>query len=223
MSSSFGLTPGIIDYLAAVNPPEHPVLVQCREETARHPRAVMQISREQGAFLQFLVRLTDARIAVEVGVFTGYSALATLLALQANAGPGAHLVALDISDEYTALARRYWAQAQVADLVNLRIGPASDGLAALAAEGYQGRVDFMFVDADKPGYLDYLDQGIGLLRPGGLMVFDNVLWSGAVADPARSDPDTDALRTVARRAQDDPRVEATMVAVGDGLLLVRKR
>lgn len=223
MSSSFGLTPGIVDYLAGVNPPEHPVLALCREETAAHPRAVMQISREQGAFLQFLIRLTDARIAVEVGVFTGYSALATLLALQANAGPGAHLVALDISDDYTTQARRYWAQAQVDDLVDLRIGPASAGLTALATEGYGGRVDFMFIDADKPGYLDYLEQGIGLLRSGGLMVFDNVLWSGAVADPSHSDADTDALREVARRAKDDPRVEATMVAVGDGLLLVRKR
>lgn len=223
MSSSFGLTPEIVSYLAAVNPPEHPQLARCRAETASHPRARMQISPEQGAFLQFLVRLTDARIAVEVGVFTGYSALATVLALQANAGPGAHLVALDVSREYTDLARGYWQAARVEDLIDLRIAPARESLAALAGEGYAGRVDFIFVDADKPGYPDYLEQGIGLLRRGGLMVFDNVLWSGAVADPSRDDPETGALRAVVQAARGDPRVEATMVAVGDGLLLVRRR
>jgi O-methyltransferase len=223
MSVSFGLTPQIVSYLARTNPPEHPALARCRTETASHPRARMQISAEQGAFLQFLVRLSDARIAVEVGVFTGYSALATVLALRANAGPGAHLIALDVSREYTDLARDYWREAAVEDLIDLRIAPASETLAALAAEGYAGKVDFMFVDADKPGYLDYLEQGIGLLRRGGLMVFDNVLWSGAVADPGQTDADTQALRAVAEAAQNDPRVEATMTALGDGLLLVRKR
>lgn len=223
MSRSFTLPPAIIDYLGAVNPPEHPALVACREETAAHPQARMQISTEQGAFLQFMIRLIDARIAVEVGVFTGYSALATALALRANAGPGAHLIALDVSREFTNLAHKHWMAAGVDTAIQLRIAPASDSLRALGAEGYLGRVDFMFIDADKTGYLDYLEQGISLLRPGGLMVFDNVLWSGRVTDAAASDPDTDALRAVALAAKDDPRIEATMVAIGDGLLLVRKR
>jgi O-methyltransferase len=223
MSRSFTLPPAIIDYLASVNPPEHPALTACREATAAHPMARMQISVEQGAFLHFMLRLIDARIAVEVGVFTGYSALVTALALRANAGPGAHLVALDVSREFTDLARPHWKAAGVETAIDLRIAPASDSLAALAGEGYTGRVDFMFVDADKTGYLDYLEAGIGLLRPGGLMVFDNVLWSGRVADRSVDDPDTNALRMVAKAAQGDPRVEATMIGVGDGLLLVMKR
>jgi O-methyltransferase len=223
MSRSFGLGPEIVSYLAAVNPPEHPALAACRVATAAHPMARMQISPEQGAFLQFLVRLIDARIAVEVGVFTGYSALATALALRANAGPGAHLVALDVSEAFTAQARPFWQQAGVEGTIDLRIAPAADSLAALLEQGYAGRVDFIFVDADKTGYSTYLELGVQLLRPGGLMVFDNVLWSGAVADPAMSDADTDALRAVAAAARHDERVQATMVAVGDGLLLVRKR
>jgi O-methyltransferase len=223
MSRSFTLPPPIIDYLAAVNPPEHPALTACREETAAHPMARMQISREQGAFLHFLVRLIDARIAVEIGVFTGYSALVTALALRANAGPGAHLIALDVAREFTDLAHPHWKAAGVDTAIDLRIAPATESLTALVDEGYAGKVDFIFVDADKTGYSAYLEAGIGLLRPGGLMVFDNVLWSGAVTDNNVTDPDTSALRAVAVAAQQDARVEATMVAIGDGLLLVKKR
>jgi O-methyltransferase len=222
MSSSLGLTPAIISYLAAMNPPEHPALVACREQTALHARAQMQISAEQGAFMSFLIRLIDARLAVEVGVFTGYSALVTALALRANAGPGAKLFALDISRDYTDLAKPFWAAAQVETAIDLRIGPAIDSLEHLCAEGYENRIDFIFVDADKPGYLDYYEKGVRLLHPGGLMVFDNVLWSGTVADPEASDPDIDALRALASHAQADPRTHASMIGVGDGLLLVRK-
>jgi O-methyltransferase len=223
MSRSFGLTPQIIDYLAGANAPEHPVLARCRQETAAHPMARMQISAEQGALMAFLTRLINARLAVEVGVFTGYSALATALALRANAGPGARLYACDISKDWTDIARGYWAQAQVEDTIDLRLAPAAETLEALAAEGLTGRIDLMFVDADKTGYLAYYEKGLPLLRPGGLMLFDNVLWSGRVADTAEADADTVALRTLAATVRDDPRVEQVMTGVGDGLLLVRKR
>jgi O-methyltransferase len=222
MSSSFALSPHIIDYLAAINPPEHPALVACREATASHDLAVMQISAEQGAFMGFLIRLMDARLAVEVGVFTGYSALVTALALRANAGPGARLFAFDVSTEFTDLAKPHWAAAGVDYAIDLRIGPATQGLKTLSEEGYSGRIDVMFVDADKPGYLDYYEQGLGLLRTGGVMLFDNVLWNGAVADQSNQTPDTVALREIAQIAHADARVHATMVAIGDGLLLVRK-
>jgi O-methyltransferase len=222
MSTSFALSPELVTYLADHNRPEHPALVACRAVTAQHERAVMQISVEQGAFMAFLIRLIDARLAVEVGVFTGYSALVTALALRANAGPGARLFALDISTEFTDLARPHWQAAHVESAIDLRIAPASDSLDALIEEGYQGRIDFIFVDADKPGYATYYEKGLALLRTGGIMLFDNVLWGGAVIDPANQTDDTNALRTVVQKAQADPRVHATLVAIGDGILMVRK-
>jgi O-methyltransferase len=223
MSTSFSLPPAIIDYLATHNPPEHPALAACREATAGMDEAVMQISAEQGAFMTFLINLIDARLAVEVGVFTGYSALATTLALRANAGPGARLFAFDISSEFTERAKPHWRAAAVDGAIDLRIGPAADGLAGLIEEGYGGKIDFMFVDADKPGYGAYYEHGATLLRTGGVMLFDNVLWSGSVADPENQKPDTIALRAIVQTAQDDPRVHATVVAIGDGILMVRKR
>ncbi|MFY7760032.1 class I SAM-dependent methyltransferase [Aquidulcibacter sp.] len=222
MSSSFTLSAPIINYLAEVNQAEHPALTACRTETASHPKAMMQISAEQGAFMSFLIRQLDARLAVEVGVFTGYSALVTALALRQNAGPGGKLFALDISEEFTDLAKTYWHQAGVESTIDLRIAPAGDSLTALANEGYAGKIDFMFVDADKPGYLDYYEKGLTLLRTGGVMLFDNVLWSGAVADPSDQSIETVALRELAAHAKEDPRVRAVMVAIGDGLLLVTK-
>ena len=222
MSSSFALTPDLISYLAEHNPPEHPALTACRAATMDHPKAMMQISPEQGAFMSFLIRLIDARLAVEVGVFTGYSALLTALALRANAGPGARLFALDISEEFTDLAKPHWAAAQVASAIDLRIAPAADSLDVLAEEGYKGRIDFIFIDADKPGYATYYEKGLHLLRTGGIMLFDNVLWSGAVTDLSDQTEDTIALRHVVSHAQNDARVHATLVAIGDGLLMVRK-
>lgn len=223
MSRSLGLSPDIVAYLAGANPEEHPVLARCREETAAHPMARMQISAEQGALMGFLARLINARLALEVGVFTGYSALATALALRANAGPGARLYACDVSAEWTDLARGYWAQAQVEETIDLRIAPAAETLAQLAEEGLAGRIDLAFIDADKTGYPGYFEQVLTLLRPGGLMLFDNVLWSGRVADPADQTPDTQALRALAQQVRADARVDQVMAGVGDGLLLVRKR
>jgi O-methyltransferase len=223
MSTSFSLPPAIIDYLATNNPPEHPALAACREATASMDNAMMQISAEQGAFMTFLVNLMDARLAVEVGVFTGYSALVTALALRANAGPGAKLIAFDISKDFTNLAKPHWQSAGVEAAIDLRIGPAEDGLAGLLEEGYATKIDFMFIDADKPGYSAYYELGLSLLRTGGVMLFDNVLWGGSVADPQNQKPDTIALRNIVQTAHDDPRVHATMVAIGDGILMVRKR
>lgn len=224
MSSSLGLAPEIVAYLAAVNPDEHPELARCRADTAALGGVSrMQISAEQGAFMQVLLRMLAARRAFEVGVFTGYSALATALALKEMHGAGAHLLACDISEEWTSKARSYWRAAEVEDVIELRIAPATDTLDASLGAGEAGSYDFGFIDADKTGYGAYYERGLMLLRPGGLMLFDNVLWSGAVADAADQSADTVALRTLAQKAKADARVHAVMVGVGDGLLMCVKK
>lgn len=224
MSTSLGLTPEIVRYLAAVNPPEHPALARCREETAALGGvAIMQISAEQGAFMQVIARMLSAKKVFEVGVFTGYSALATALALKDMHGADAHLLACDISEDWTAKARGYWQAAGVDELIELRIAPAVETLDARLASGGAGTYDLGFVDADKTGYDAYYERGLQLLRPGGVLMFDNVLWSGAVADPANQTPDTVALRALGQKARGDSRVHAAMAGIGDGLLLVVKR
>ena len=223
MSRSFGLTADVVSYLASVNPPEHPALAACRAATAALGGVSrMQISAEQGAFMQLLLRLMNAKRAVEVGVFTGYSALATALALQEQHGAEAHLLACDVSAEWTDLAKPHWTAAGVAGVIDLQIAPAMDTLNARIAAGEAGSYDFAFIDADKTSYPAYYEACLTLLRSGGLMAFDNVLWSGAVADATVTDADTQALRSIAVIARDDRRVRAAMVAVGDGLLLCRK-
>ena len=222
MSSSLGLTPEIVAYLASANPPEHPVLALCRAETSAMPNAVMQISAEQGAFMALLVRLIGAKRAFEIGVFTGYSSLAVALAMQERHAE-AHLLACDISEDFTSKARRYWKQAGVDGVVDLRIAPATQTLDQRIAAGEAGAYDFGFIDADKTGYDSYYERGLTLLRPGGVMLFDNVLWSGEVADPANSDADAVALRAVAQKAKADPRVHAAITNIGDGLLMVLKK
>ncbi|MEZ5561810.1 MAG: class I SAM-dependent methyltransferase [Gammaproteobacteria bacterium] len=206
-------------YLQNVSLREPLVLARLRAETAALPMAVMQISPEQGQFMAFLLKLIGARHCLEIGTFTGYSALVCALALPADG----RLVALDVSEEWTAIARRYWAEAGVAERIELRLGSASQTLREMAAEGMQGHFDFIFVDADKTGYDDYLEQGCKLLRTGGLMIFDNVLWSGRVADPAVDDADTLALRALNRKLHVDSRFDLSMVAIDDGLTLLRKR
>jgi O-methyltransferase len=224
MSTSFGLSPEVIAYLAAVNPPEHPEALRCRKETAALGGiARMQISAEQGALMAVLARLTGAKRAVEVGVFTGYSALVTALAMQDMHGAGAHLLACDVSEEWTAKARTFWRGAGVDGLIDLKIAPAIDTLAAARAAGGEESFDLAFIDADKTSYPAYYEHCLALLRPGGLMLFDNVLWSGRVADPSVTDADTEALRAVARTARDDARVHVAMAGVGDGLLLCVKK
>jgi O-methyltransferase len=206
-------------YLLSVGVREPEVLARLRAETAALPMARMQISPEQGQFMALLVRLMGARRCLEVGTFTGYSSLACALALP----PDGELIAMDVSAEWTAIARRYWQEAGVADRIRLRLGPAADTLAELAAGPGAGSFDFMFVDADKTGYARYYELGLKLLRPGGLMAFDNVLWGGRVADPANQDDDTVALRELNGQLHRDGRVDMVLAPIGDGLTLVRKR
>jgi caffeoyl-CoA O-methyltransferase len=223
MSTSLGLSSDIVRYIAQTNPPEHPALKRCREETAGLPNASMQISAEQGAFMQVVVAMLNAKRAFEVGVFIGYSALATALALKAQHPAGAKLLACDISEDYTARARDYWREAGVADIIDLQIAPAATTLEARLAAGEAGGYDMGFIDADKTGYDAYYELGLKLLRKGGVMLFDNMLWSGHVADPADTTPDTSALRALAHKARGDARVHPAMTSIGDGLLIVVKR
>jgi caffeoyl-CoA O-methyltransferase len=223
MSSSLGLTPDLVAYLASVNPPEHPALKRCREETQRLPMARMQINAEQGAFMQSVVRMIAARRAFEVGVFTGYSSLAVALAMKEMHGQAARLLACDISEDWTAKAHAYWREAGVDGIIDLTIAPAAHSLDLRTQARESGLYDFGFVDADKTGYADYYERGLKLLRPGGVMLFDNMLWSSKVADASDASEDTVALRTLALRAKADARVHATMTSIGDGVMIVVKR
>lgn len=220
MSRSIGLTKTVEAYVRAMNRDEHEVLVRCREETqARAAMPQMQISPEQGAFMTLIARMIGAQTYVEVGVFTGYSALAMALALKDMHGDDARVIACDISEEFIAQARGYWREAEVDGMIDARIGPAQETLAALPGAS----ADMMFVDADKTGYPAYFEAGARLLRSGGVMLFDNVLWSGAVAEPDEGADDTQALRRTAELAKADDRFDIAFTAIGDGLLLCRKR
>lgn len=225
MSRSIGLTPEVETYLRRLGAHEHPVLAQCREETHREleGRAQMQISPEQGAFMQVMAHAIHARRAIEVGVFTGYSSTAVALALKAMHGRDARLVACDISEEFTSRARKYWQAAAVEDVISLTLGPADQTLRDLLEEGLAGSFDLAFIDADKTGYDAYYELCLALLRPGGMILIDNMLWSGAVADPQVTDADTLALRALAIKIHGDSRVDGTLVSIGDGLSIVVKR
>jgi len=207
------------EYLLAHSLREAPALRKLRAETASHPKVNMQIAPEQGQFMQMLVRLMGARRAIEVGVFTGYSSLAVVLAMPKDG----RLLALDVSPVYTSVARRHWQEAGVADRIELVIAPAKDTLDARLAAGEAGQYDFAFIDADKTGYLDYYERLLKLVRPGGLIVVDNTLWHGAVADPADREADTIALRGFNDMLHGDERVDVTLLPVGDGLTLARRR
>ena len=213
------LSDGLYDYLLDVSLREPDVLRRLREETAKIPAAAMQIAPEQGQFMALLVELMEARNAIEVGTFTGYSSLSVALALP----PGGRLVTCDVNAEWTAVARRYWAEAGVADRIELRLGPAVETLDALIADGEAGTFDFAFIDADKAGYDAYYERILTLLRPGGLVSVDNVLWSGRVIDTAKQDADTRAIRAFNEKIHADPRVSLSLVPIGDGLTLARKK
>ncbi|MCH7692463.1 MAG: class I SAM-dependent methyltransferase [Proteobacteria bacterium] len=213
------LSDGLYDYLLDVSLREPDVLRRLREETAKIPAAAMQIAPEQGQFMALLVELMGARKAIEVGTFTGYSSLSVALALP----PGGRLVACDVNEEWTDVARRYWAEAGVADRIDLRLGPALETLDGLIGEGEAGTFDFAFIDADKAGYDAYYERILTLLRPGGLVSVDNVLWNGRVIDTAKQDADTRAIRAFNEKIHADPRVSLSLVPIGDGLTLARKR
>lgn len=213
------MTDAIRDYALRHGVREHPELARLREETAALAEAEMQVAPEQGALLQLLVRLTGARRVLEVGTFTGYSSLAMALALPADG----RLVACDVSAEWTAVAQRHWRAAGVAGLIELRLAPALETLAALLAAGEAGRFDLAFLDADKAAYPRYLEPLLALLRPGGLLLVDNVLWSGRVADPAVRDADTEGIRALNAALHADARVDLVLVPIADGLTLARKR
>ncbi len=213
------LTDALYAYLLEVSLREPEVLQQLREETAAYPRSAMQIGPEQGQFMALLVRLMGARKTLEVGVFTGYSALVVALALP----PDGQVVACDISEDYTAVARRYWQQAGVAGKIDLRLAPALETLEGLLAHGQAGTFDFAFIDADKANYDAYYERTLRLLRPGGLVAFDNVLWGGKVADASQNDADTQALRALNRKLHHDQRIHLSLLPVGDGLTLALKR
>ena len=216
---SINLTAGVYDYLLKASLREPGVLRRLREEMAPHPQAELQIAPEQGQFMGLLVELIRARKVIEVGVFTGYSSLWMALALPADG----RLVACDISEEWTGTARRYWEEAGVQDRVDFRLGPAMDTLDALIASGESGTYDLMFIDADKGGYLGYYERGLRLLRPGGLILVDNVLWSGKLIDEADQDPLTNAIRRFNEALATDKRISLSMLPVGDGLTLAMKR
>ena len=206
-------------YLFDVLSPRTAVQERLRTETQGLPQAGMQIGPDQGLFLGLLVRMLDARRVVEVGTFTGYSALAMAMALP----PGGRVLCCDISEEYTAIARRYWKEAGVENRIELRLGPARETLTGvLAAEGPASQ-DLAFIDADKTGYDVYYELCLQLVRPGGIIAIDNVLWSGKVADPAVKDADTAALRALNLKIRDDQRVDAVVLTVGDGLTLARRK
>src|SRR6187200_1611232 len=198
---------------------EHPAQTALRAATAAHPHAGMQISPEQGQFMALLVKLIGARRAVEIGVFTGYSALSVALALPDDG----RLIACDVSDEYTRVGRPYWEQAGVARKIDLQLAPARGTLDARLAAGEAGQYDFAFIDADKASYDAYYERCLQLLRPGGLIAIDNTLWSGKVAHPAAGDADTLALQALNAKLHVDTRVDVSLLPIGDGLTLARKR
>jgi len=215
---SINLDDALYDYLVDNSLREHPVQIALREETRNHPHAQMQIGPEQGQFMALLVRLINARNTLEIGVFTGYSALTVALALPDDG----YLLACDISDDYTRVGKPYWEAAGVAHKIDLQLAPANATLDARLLAGEAGRYDFAFIDANKSGYDGYYERCLKLVRTGGLIALDNVLWGGAVAQPAK-DEDTAALQALNRKLCDDERIDLSMVPIGDGLTLARKR
>lgn len=221
MSNTFlALTEQIYAYLMNNSLREADVLRRLREETiASNPHAGMAISPVQGQFMMLLIKLIGAVKTLEVGVFTGYSSLCAALALP----PQGRIVACDVSEEWTSVARRYWAEAGVTEKITLRLAPAVETLDALLADGQAGTFDFAFIDADKENYDNYYERALKLVRVGGLIIFDNMLWYGKVADPGVQDAETVALRALNAKLHNDDRVFNSLIAVGDGMQLAIKQ
>ena len=215
---TLGLEQSLHDYLLSVSLREPAILTQLRQETAQMPRSIMQISPEQGQFMALLIKLIGAKKTLEVGVFTGYSSLVVALALPADG----KIVACDVSEEFTSIARRYWQQAGVADKIDLHIAPALETLDKLLTAGEAGTFDFAFIDADKSNYDNYYERCLELIRPGGLIAIDNVLWSGKVADTEIQDNQTNKIRALNHKLHQDSRISLSLVPIADGLTLAMK-
>jgi len=209
------LTNDLRDYLWEKGMKEHPTLEELREETAKLPESAMQICPEQGALMANLVRLMSAKRTIEIGTFTGYSALAVALALPEDG----EIIACDISEKWTAIGKKKWEQAGVVDKIDLRIGPALATLEELITKGQEASFDFAFIDADKANYLDYYKMCLRLVRKGGVIAIDNVLWGGDVINPKIKDDDTNAIRELNDFLAQDDGVSLSMIPIGDGLTL----
>jgi predicted O-methyltransferase YrrM len=216
---TLGLSEKLFDYVSAHGAREHPVQAQLRAATQPLRHSGMQIGADQGAFMAMLVKLLQAKRTIEIGVFTGYSSLAVALALPEDG----RIVACDVSVEWTPLAREHWRKAGVEGKIDLRLAPALQTLDELVAQGEAGRFDFAFIDADKANYAGYYERCLALVRRGGLIAFDNTLWSGAVVDPTANDADTVAIRALNDALVRDERVDVALLTVGDGLTLALKR
>jgi predicted O-methyltransferase YrrM len=217
-NQTLGFDPNLYQYFQETSLREPEILVQLRQETAKHPMATMQISPEQGQLMALLVQLMGAKKTLEIGVFTGYSTLAVALALPADG----KVIACDIDEEYTAIARSFWQKAGVADKIDLHIAPAIETLDKLIEQGQANTFDFAFIDADKSNYDNYYERAIQLVRPGGLIAIDNVLWGGKVADRNIQDNRTKAIRDLNQKLHRDERVIISLVPIGDGLTLALK-
>jgi len=217
--STIQLTEPLYDYLLSSSLREPELLKQLREETANISMSVMQISPDQGQFMRLLIKLLSARNCLEIGVYTGYSSLCVAMAMPEDG----KLVACDIDEDWTTVARKYWNRADVEHKINLHLAPAIQTLQQLLDNGKQSSFDFAFIDADKPSYADYYEFCLKLVRPGGLIVVDNTLWGGSVADNTQNDPDTSAIRHFNESLLQDKRVDISMLAIGDGLTLIYKR
>jgi len=217
---SIGLEEKLYRYLKDYSLREAPLLAELREETAKMPQANMQIAPEQGQFMALLARIIGARRYLEVGTFTGYSALAVMQAMPVQG----EATCLDISEEWTTIAQRYWIRAGLADRIHLHLRPAAETLALLIRDGWSGDYDMAFIDADKTGYADYYEACITLVRPGGLILVDNTLWDGEVVRPVEEqDQDTRAIAAFNSLVHADERVDVSLIPIGDGLTIVRKR
>ncbi|MGF1510953.1 MAG: class I SAM-dependent methyltransferase [Myxococcota bacterium] len=215
---SIQLPEAVHEYVLTTTVRESEALRRIRTETAQRPEARMQTSAEQGQFIRWLLELVGARRCLEIGVYTGYSAMVTAEAI----GETGTLVACEQDPTYAEIARSYLQGAGLAERVQFRIGPAAETLAALLDEGGAGSFDFVYVDADKESYDAYFELGLRLVRVGGLLAFDNMLWGGSVADPDNTKPSTVAIRRLNLKVTDDPRVTSSLVPIGDGLMLVRR-
>lgn len=218
-TKSMGLSDELYSYLLAVSVPPDPLWERLRDETQSALGFNMQISPEQGQFMSFLMKVMNVSSAIEIGTFTGFSALTIARALPADG----RLVACDVSTEWTSIAERYWKEAGVDEKIDLKIAPALDTLDIMIADGLAGTFGFAFIDADKFNYVNYYEKCLQLLYPGGVVCVDNTLWGGAVADPDIDDDDTNGIRALNRRIFEDERVNSTLIPIGDGLHLAHKK